>query len=94
MPFAFLIDDKENNIDEPKLNYLVFLESDFSATISDGITSIIELDQNGYYLGYHSILDNENKKILDAELSKKVLPLRFAKILYNYVKGTKLGVFY
>jgi len=90
VPFAFVIDVNE---EAPKdaVNYLDFLKSDFSATITDGISSIIELDSNCKLKRYLSICEND---FLDHnELSLKMMPLRFAQVLYKYVTGKRIGVF-
>lgn len=90
VPFAFVI-DVEEEADKDAINYLEFLDSDFSATITDGISSIIELDCNCKFKKYLSIYDDNS---LDNKiLSGKMKPLRFAQILYKYVTGKRLGIF-
>lgn len=90
VPFAFVIDVNE---EAPKvaIDYLDFLKSDFSATITDGISSIIELDYNCKLKRYLSICENDF--LYHDKLNNKMIPLRFAQILYKYVTGKRLGVF-
>ena len=89
MPFAFIIDPLDNS--EAKLDYLRFLDSDFSATITDGVTSIITLDLNCNYLSYNSIISENNIEKTQIP-SNKAIPLRFAQVLCNNIKGKKLGI--
>lgn len=64
---------------------------DFSATITDGITSIIELDSNCNFLNYYSICTDTG--IISSKDNDKIMPLRFAQILSNYVTGNRTGIF-
>ena len=90
VPYAFIIDSFESG--KRELNYLKFLDSDFSATITDGITSIISLDLECNFVAYNSII--KEKRIVSADLSnKKAVPQRFAQILSNEVIGKRLGIF-
>lgn len=92
VPFAFIIDSKVNIEDKTKMvNYLEFLDSDYSATITDGITSVIELDSNCNFLKYHSICTDTG--IIGSNNNGKIMPLRFAQILSNYVIGNRTGIF-
>lgn len=90
MSFAFIIDPLEAKEDS-KLDYISFLDSDFSATITDGITSVITLDLNCRYMDYNSII-NKGLIIFAALQSEKSIPIRFAQILCNYVHGQRLGI--
>lgn len=90
VPFAFVIDSQPPKNDD-KVDYLEFLDLDFSATITDGITSVIELDSNCRLIAYKSICSNEGIK--GAEYNDKIMPLRFAQILANYIIGNKIGIF-
>lgn len=91
VPFAFLIDSKCSANEQDAVNYLNFLELDFSATISDGITSIIELDASCSLLEYKSICIK--KGVIGGKYKEKIMPLRFAQILSNYVTGNRIGIF-
>ena len=71
-------------------NFLDFLKDDYGAVLSDGITSIIEVDDKCNFLNYYSI--TENNKIKGCELENN-LPYRFASTIHNYVVGDKIGVF-
>lgn len=90
VPYAFIIDSKAKG--NKNLNYLEFLDSDFSATITDGISSIITLDLNCNFVDYRSV--SEENVVVSAEIpDDKCVPLRFAQILVNYVVGNRIGVF-
>ena len=91
VPFAFLIDSKCSANEQDAVNYLDFLELDFSATISDGITSIIELDSSCRLLRYKSICMSDG--VIGGNYNEKIMPLRFAQILSNYVTGNRIGIF-
>ena len=90
VPFGFVIDTKV--ISEIKLNYLEFLDDEFSATISDGISSVVVIDKFGNYLDYKSIV--ENNKIKACQLNN-CLPIRFAQIINENVSENsfRIGVF-
>ena len=90
VPFGFVI----NLIDKAKekINYLEFLDEEFSATLTDGLSSIIELDEDGNYLDYKSVfMDNSIK---ECELTN-CLPIRFTQIIKENLKvhSKKIGVF-
>ena len=93
VPFAFIVDnDKGNDSSEQKnLDYLEFLNLDFCATLSDGITSVITLDKNCNFVSYDSLV--VNNEVVGSSLYN-AMPLRFAQILDNYVIGkNKIGIF-
>ena len=56
VPFAFLINPQST---QGEFNFMEFLEEEFSATFSDGITSIIELDSKLDFLAFKSITNTE-----------------------------------
>ncbi len=90
VPFGFVIDLKKTA--ETELDYLEFLDDEFSATISDGISSVVFIDKNGNYLDYKSIV--ENNRIKDCQLNN-CLPIRFAQIINENVgeNSLRIGVF-
>lgn len=90
MPFGFIID--LNLKSKSKINYIDFLSEEYSATLTDGITSIIMLDSEGNLIGYGSIIKNES--IISCELDN-CLPIRFAQIIKEYIpNGSKrIGIF-
>lgn len=86
VPFAFVINP---NSSSGTIDYLDFLSEEYSATLSDGINSIIELDINLKLKAYNSITqDNVFDKI---DLSTAV-PYRFSQVIQNFTKD-KLGIF-
>ena len=90
MPFGFIVDLKKES--ENKVNYLSFLEEEFSATLTDGITSVITIDRNGYILDYSSTV--HGNVISSCEITN-CLPLRFAQIIKEYIQedSMRVGVF-
>lgn len=90
VPFGFIINLSEKA--EDKINYLTFLDEEFSATITDGISSIIELDEEGNYLDYKSVF--MDSVIKECELTN-CLPIRFTQIIKENLKegSKKIGVF-
>lgn len=87
--FGFLI-NREILVNENAYDYIEFIEDDYSATISDCINSLIEIDRFGKFIEYHSITDENS--INKVDLDPKV-PYRFAHVLSKYVTGKKVGVF-
>lgn len=85
VPFAFLIDTSSNIGEFP---FMDFLEEEYSATFSDGITSIIELDSNLKFLSLKSITD----KGVDIVNKLDNVPYRFSQIIETFTKG-KIAVF-
>ena len=92
VPFAFVI-DPVTKLEENRLDYLEFLELDFSATISDGISSIVELDRECRFIGYKSICKSDLSEIIGACGDISAVPLRFAEIITNYIDMAKVGIF-
>lgn len=80
-----------NNEKEFVNDFIDFLEDEYSAVISDGISSIIEVDSECNYVKYHSIY--EDNKICECNLDDNILPYRFAQIISTYVEKEKIGIF-
>ena len=86
VPFAFVINLKNTN---GSFNYINFLYEEYSATFTDGITSIIELDKNLNFIKYDSLTENNN--IIGTNISSS--PYRFAQVIENFTKGNnKVGI--
>lgn len=85
VPFAFLIDENSRDGEFP---FMDFLEEEYSATFSDGITSIIELDANLKFLTLKSITD----KAVDVVYNLDNVPYRFSQIIETFTRD-KLAVF-
>ena len=84
VPFAFCIDFQSS---QGTFNYLDFLEEEYSATFSDGITSIIELDKNLCFVKYNSLTENNIYNQVDLSTT----PLRFSQVIMSFTKN-KIGV--
>ncbi len=84
VPFAFTID---LNSDEGKFSFDDFLHEEYSATFSDGITSIIHLDKNLKYIDYDSITSSKN---LTNDHSNT--PYRFGQVIKSFTKK-KIGIY-
>lgn len=85
VPFAFLIDANRNDGNFP---FMDFLEEEYSATFSDGITSIIELDSNLKFLSLKSITDKSENIVYNLNN----VPYRFSQIIETFTKG-KIAIF-
>lgn len=84
VPFAFIINEDSK---DGKIDFVEFLKEEYSATFSDGITSIIELDSNLKFLKYSSITSLSNV-IGDVN----GVPFRFSQVINTYTKN-KIAVF-
>lgn len=86
VPFAFVVD---LNSDNGRFDYINFLYEEYSATFTDGITSIIELDRKLHFIKYNSLTENNMIPITDITSS----PYRFAQVITQFTKGkNKIGV--
>ena len=85
VPFAFLIDANRSDGEFP---FIEFLEEEYSATFSDGITSIIELDVNLKFLSFKSITDKDVNVVYKLDN----VPYRFSQIIETFTKN-KIAVF-
>lgn len=94
--FAINLDnDKDgqtnNEKDSSTFDFTKFLDDEYSAVLSDGITSLIELDTNINFKGYLSLTENET--ISACDLEKNSLPYRFAPIISKFINGNRIGLF-
>lgn len=85
--FAFSVDlSQDTDSKSPFAEFDDFLAEEYSATFTDGITSIIELDANLSFKGYRSITSLSDRKI-----DYSVGPLRFADVLNNFM-DKRIGI--
>ena len=73
-----------------KRKWLDFMKDDASAMLTDCIHSVIELDAQCNFIGYHSL--SEGDIIAECKLNHKT-PLRFSQMIQTHVTGNKCGVF-
>lgn len=86
VPFAFVVDLTNN---EGSFDYIDFLYEEYSATFTDGITSIVELDSELQFIKYNSLTENNMIPATDITSS----PYRFAQVIMEFTKGkNKVGV--
>ena len=86
VPFAFIVDLVSNN---GIFNYIDFLYEEYSATFTDGITSIVELDKDLRFIKYNSLTENNTIPTTDITFS----PYRFAQVITKFTNGkNKVGV--
>lgn len=83
--FGFIINSKETG----SVDWLDFLEDDYSATLTDCIHSVIELDEQGKLIRYNSLSQDGVKYSND----HGIRPYRFSLVLDNFVTQDKVGVF-
>ena len=88
---GFIINpDAESNFSIGPQRWLNFMHDDASATLTDCIHSVIELDAKCNFVAYHSL--SEGNHIAGCELSHKT-PLRFSQMIQTLVRDKKCGVF-
>ena len=94
--YAIVINNKAPIVENDFSKYgsfVEFLDDDFSAVLTDPISSIFELDSSCNYLGYRTVLEENDGKLYDYKLINN-LPYRFANLIYNFVDDSKkIGVF-
>lgn len=84
--------NREKNVEGHNFSYgsfLDFLRDEYSAVLSDGITSIIEVDKECNFVGYHSITENNIIPLCNIGF----VPYRFASVINQYVFGDRVGLF-
>lgn len=88
--FSIKIPEDDKNISEAPeenvKNFCEFLNEEYSATFSDGVNSIIELDGNLRFLGYKSLTS-----LTQINHNFSVGPVRFADVLNNFY-NERIGV--
>ncbi len=70
--------------------WMSFLQSDYSATLSDGIHSVIELDKRCVFSRFLS-LSNGGKE--EGYSLNNNTPYRFSHVIQEYVFGSRVGIF-
>lgn len=99
--YGFLIDaaDRGKKISEEERKkeqvgyFLDYLWDEYSAVVTDGISSLFVLDAQCDLVGYESVIDREDGKIPECNIQNLVLPFRFAQIIDEKVLGAKVGIF-
>ena len=81
---------KNSNRNSKYGNFLSFLGDEFSAVLTDGISSVIELDSDCDIIGFNSIYSNGN---CDRVELINNLPYRFAPTIARFVTDKKIGIF-
>lgn len=75
-------------------SFLDFLNDEFSAVLTDSITSIFEIDINCNLINYRTILDENCTNVVDGYTLKNNIPYRFANVITNIVDDPKkVGIF-
>ena len=85
VPFGFIVNPNEKGT----FDWLEFLEDDYSATLTDCINSLIELDTDGKLIKYHSLPET----FLGRDEGIGARPYRFVDVLINYVSMGRIGIF-
>ncbi len=90
VPFGLII----NNTQSAKvaLDYTDFLDSNFSALLSDGIFSAMELDKNGSFLTYLSIEDEVKQNQKETSKERILSPLSYTHFSSLCYGQDKFGV--
>lgn len=90
--FGFVLNPKASPAfpNDSSGSWFDFLKDDYSATLTDCIHSVIELDSTCTFSRYLSV--TEGNHIDEYTLANK-LPYRFARVIEKYVVGSCVGVF-
>lgn len=84
--FGFVINSKVKG----ETDWLEFLEDDYSATLTDCIHSVIELDADAKLIAYHSLTLDGGSRHSEAH---DIMPYRFSDVLANFISKDKVGIF-
>lgn len=87
MSFGFIIDP---NSQQGTIDYTEILSEEYTAVISDGFTSLVELDSECKLIRFLSLTENNE---IEAVKLKNCLPYRFSGVISKYVTGNKIGIF-
>lgn len=89
-----LKNEEEDNEFSQYGTFLNFLNDEFSAVITDPITSVFELSINCKLLNYRTIIDENCSNFVDGYELINNLPYRFANIISKMVDSSnKVGIF-
>lgn len=83
--FGFVINRRATGT----IDWLDFLDDDYSATLTDCIHSVIELDEHGKIIEYHSLTQADAIHTVD----HGIRPYRFSDVLDNFIIRDKVGIF-
>lgn len=93
--FGILYDPTMSNKSVHSVKYVNsftdFLSSEYSAVLSDWITSLIRINKDCEFVKYESI--TENNKIYGCNYNKLVLPYRFLQVIEKNVTEQNIGIF-
>lgn len=87
---GFVINPEASSFHIGNQQWLQFLHDDASATLTDCIHSVVELDADCNFVTYHSL--SEGDRIFSCKLNYKT-PLRFSQIIQTQITDKKRGVF-
>lgn len=96
VPYSIVINLKEkvtkkDNLEQFCGSFIDFLGEEYSAILSDGITSLIELDKDCNFISYNSI--TETGVIEACSINDTHLPVRFSQIISKFVTNDSVGCF-
>lgn len=95
--YGIVINLKDNvqNLNNTKYGtFLDFLNDEFSAVLTDSITSVFEIDINCNLINYRTVLDENCTDIVNGYILKNNIPYRFANVITNIVEDSKkVGIF-
>ena len=90
--YSIIVDINKENIVE-KNDFFKFLRDEYSATLTDSITSAFLMDLNGNLIKYVSIVDEKNTNYVNKYKLPSNVPLRFANLIYKEVFDKRIGIF-
>lgn len=87
------LENKDEDLNNEFGTFLDFLQDEFSAVLTDSITSVFEINTNCKLLGYKTIIDENCTGKVDGYDLKNNIPFRFANVITKLVDDKKIGIF-
>ena len=92
--FSIIVDPTLNPVDDND-TFLNFLDDEYSAMLTDCITSSFLIDTSGSLRDYLSTIEISKRNVPFVEKYQLInnLPIRFASLMQKHVTGERVGVF-
>lgn len=92
--FGIIVNNNNRNVLPSNIkgvgNIISFLNEEYAAVLSDGITSIFEIDKECNLIKYSSITENN---VIEATSLSNFTPYRFSQVITKFVERNKVGIF-
>lgn len=96
--YGFLVDidenskDSDDSLDSICGDFIDFISEEYSAVFTDVISSIAEINNDGKFIKFHSLTENNKIESID-DMSETNLPIRITQMIKKYVVNSKIGWF-